>query len=185
MTRRVARALPGPLGRARGRTPGGATGVALGLAWALGLALSLSLSLAAPSPARADGLRPRSPVPPAYAQECGACHVAYVPGLLRAPSWQRLMAGLPRHFGSDASLDDATTRALADWLQREAATGGRWGMPPPQDRITRSARFERKHRDLGAEVWRRPAVRSPANCSACHPRADQGDFDDDHVRVPR
>ena len=159
-----------------GRTP------ARGMAWALAVvAASLALSPAA----RADGLRPRGPAPAAYATECGACHVAYVPGLLPAASWQRLMQGLPDHFGSDASLDEATRRAIADWLQREAARGGRWGEAPPQDRITRSPRFERKHREVDAAVWRRPAVRSPANCSACHGRADQGDFDDDHVHIPR
>jgi hypothetical protein len=151
---------------------------------AMAIALLGGLAAAA-GPALADSLRPRSPVPPAYAQECGACHVAYVPGLLPAASWQRLMQDLPHHFGSDASLDESTVRALSAWLQREAADGGRWGRAPPQDRITRSARFERKHREVAAEVWRRPAVRSPANCSACHPRADQGDFDDDHVRIPR
>ncbi len=150
------------------------------------LALAVVVTgLALPRAAVADGLRPRSPAPAAYATECGACHVAYVPGLLPAPSWQRLMQGLPEHFGSDASLDEATRRAIADWLQREAARGGRWAEPPPQDRITRSARFQRKHREVDAAVWRRPAVRSPANCSACHGQADQGDFDDDHVRLPR
>jgi diheme cytochrome c len=34
-------------------------------------------------------------------------------------------------------------------------------------------------------VWARPAVKSPANCSACHPGADSGHYDDDTVTVPR
>jgi hypothetical protein len=31
--------------------------------------------------------------------------------MLPAASWQRLMGNLPRHFGTDASLDAATTAA--------------------------------------------------------------------------
>ena len=56
--------------------------------------------------AHADGLRGLpADAPPAYVRECGDCHVAYPPGLLPATSWRRLMAGLDRHYGSDASLE--------------------------------------------------------------------------------
>ena len=37
--------------------------------------------------------------------ECGSCHVAYPAQLLPATSWQRLMKGLDKHFGTDASVD--------------------------------------------------------------------------------
>ena len=50
----------------------------------------------------------QAPALPKYQQECAACHLAYPPGLLPAASWQRLMSNLPRHFGTDASLDAAT-----------------------------------------------------------------------------
>ena len=59
-------------------------------------------------------------VPPAYTQECASCHTAYPPGLLPAPSWRRLLNNLPRHFGTDASLDAATVRELSGWLQAHA-----------------------------------------------------------------
>ena len=53
----------------------------------------------------ADGHRARLPANATYRDECGSCHVAYPPGLLPAVSWQRLMSDLPRHYGTDASLD--------------------------------------------------------------------------------
>ena len=56
-----------------------------------------------------SGAVPRT-VPPAYVQECGSCHAAYPPGMLPARSWQRVMGGLDRHYGSDASLDAPTSR---------------------------------------------------------------------------
>ena len=40
---------------------------------------------------------------------------------------------------------------------------------PPQDRITQSAWFERKHRDIEPAVWKRASIGSRANCMACPP----------------
>ncbi|MEZ5665424.1 MAG: diheme cytochrome c [Burkholderiaceae bacterium] len=152
-------------------------------AWPLAAAsVALFLSTTA---AWADGGRsmPAS-VPAAYVQECAACHTAYPPGLLPASSWQRIMDGLDRHYGTDASLDAATVKQIGSWLQTHAGTYRRVTEAPAQDRITRSAWFERKHRQIDAATWALPSVKSAANCAACHTRADQGDFDDDHLRFP-
>lgn len=121
---------------------------------------------------------------PAYEQECGgSCHIAYPPGMLPAESWKRVMAGLDQHYGSDASLDAATQNSIAAWLDTNASRRTRTA--PPEDRITRSAWFERKHDEVRASVWQRKAVGSPANCAACHPRAEQGDFEEHDVKIPK
>ncbi|MCK7499838.1 MAG: hypothetical protein MZW92_62670 [Comamonadaceae bacterium] len=39
--------------------------------------------------------------------------------------------------------------------------------------------------DVRPAAWQRKAVASAANCAACHPRADQGDFDEHDVSIPR
>jgi len=127
----------------------------------------------------------RVPLLPQYQQECASCHIAYPPGMLSAASWQRLMNTLPRHFGTDASLDDATAKQLTAWLTANAGTYKRVRDQPPQDRITRSAWFERAHDDVPASTWQRPAVNSAANCAACHPKSDQGDFNEHDIRIPR
>ena len=133
-----------------------------------------------------DDLRgPGLPLLPKYRQECAACHVAYPPGMLPAESWQRLINNLPRHFGTDASLDAASAKELSAWLIANAGTYKRVREAPPQDRITTSAWFTRKHDEVPAAAWKRPAVKSPAQCSACHAQADQGDFNEHHVRIPR
>lgn len=123
-------------------------------------------------------------VPPAYTQECASCHTAYPPGMLPARSWQRVMGGLDRHYGTDASLDPATVELLSVWLQDHAGTYKRVSEEPPQDRITRSAWFERQHRKVEPAVWKLASVKSAANCAACHTGADQGRFDDDKLRIP-
>lgn len=123
-------------------------------------------------------------VPLAYVQECGACHLPYPPGLLPARSWQRLMGHLDSHYGSDASLDPATVAQLGLWLQAHAGTYKRVAGDPPQDRITRSAWFERKHRKVDAATWHLPGVKSAANCMACHEGAAQVIFEDEKLRYP-
>ena len=136
--------------------------------------------------AMADGGRAMpSDVPKSYGAECASCHTAYPPGLLPAASWARIMGGLEQHYGVDASLDKATVQQLSQWLATHAGTYKRVGTEaPPQDRITRSSWFERKHRGIEPAVWKLASVKSAANCAACHTRADAGQFDDDHIRIP-
>jgi hypothetical protein len=55
---------------------------------------------------------------------------------------------------------------------------------PPQDRLTKSVWFERKHRKIEPAVWQLPSVKSAANCAACHTGTDKGLFDDDHLQRP-
>jgi Dihaem cytochrome c len=148
-------------------------------------AMALVLGLLAVVSVHADsGRQMPSDMPPAYTQECAACHVAYPPGLLPARSWQRIMGGLDKHYGSDASLDAASTRQISTWLQANAGTYKRVREEPPQDRLTRSAWFERKHGKIDAGVWKLPSVKSAANCGACHGGADRGQFDDDNMLFP-
>lgn len=124
------------------------------------------------------------PMLPQYAQECGSCHVPYSPRLLPAASWRQVVDGLSRHFGTDASLDDATAAAIGTWLEANAASGKRGSMPP-DNRITRSAWFVHEHDEIAPATWRRASVKSPSNCGACHAGAAQGDFHEHDVRIPR
>ena len=76
------------------------------------IAFVAAAALLAAGFARADGPQMPRAVPPAYTQECGSCHVAYPPGMLPARSWQRIVAGLENHYGSDASLEPPVVQAL-------------------------------------------------------------------------
>jgi hypothetical protein len=149
------------------------------------LLLAAAIGLMTLHPAIADGgrLMPRN-APPAYAQECASCHTAYAPGLLPARSWSHLMSGLGTHYGSDASLNPAVAGPLGHWLQANAGTYKRVSEAPPQDRITLSAWFARKHRQVDPATWTLASVKSAANCGACHAGADQGNFDERGLRQP-
>lgn len=150
---------------------------------AAGLA-ALLLALAGGAASADAKRRPRVPPNPPYLQECGSCHLAYPAGMLPAASWRRLMAGLPQHFGTDASLEPALAASIEAWLLTHAARGAR-ATAPPGDRITRTPWFLREHDEVPAAAWSRPPVQSPAHCAACHPKAEQGDFDEHDVRIPR
>ena len=148
--------------------------------------LALALAVGLLVNAQADPVGSRVTPLPQYQQECAACHMAYPPGLLPAASWQRLMGSLNKHYGTDASLDAASASNISGWLKANAGTYKRVSEEPPQDRITRSAWFLRKHRDgeVPAGVWKRASVGSPANCAACHAQAAQGNFNEHDVKIP-
>lgn len=135
----------------------------------------------------ADARGPMVSPLPKYQQECAACHIAYPPGMLPAASWARMMGALNKHYGTDASLDEASVREISGWLKANAGTYKRVAEAPPQDRITQSAWFVRKHnvREVPPEVWKRAAVGSAANCAACHTKAAKGSFSERDITIPR
>lgn len=151
------------------------------------LGAAAALGFVAAATADDDTPGRRTPLLPKYRQECAACHMAYPPGMLPAASWQRLMADLPRHFGTDASLDPAAVKELDAWLRTHAGSDRKVhrDTAPPQDRITRSSWFVREHDEVAPGTWKLPAVKSASNCAACHRSADQGVFDEHDIRIPR
>lgn len=123
--------------------------------------------------------------------ECGSCHALYHPGLLPARSWRKMMSGLDKHFEQDASVDAPTNKEISDFLTKYGADSrfSRFERAMPASeaplRITETARFKREHREIAPGVWKRQKIGSPANCAACHPGAEQGDFSEHRVRIPR
>lgn len=126
-----------------------------------------------------------SNVPPIYKQECGSCHIPYPLALLPKESWVEIMNGLQKHYGTDASLSQQEMMQISSWLNGHAGTYKRVKEGPPENRITKSDWFEKKHRKISSREFLSPAVKSPSNCNACHKNAEQGNFDDDKVHIPK
>ena len=123
-------------------------------------------------------------VNPKWQQECGSCHIAYAPGLLPPESWRRVMAGLDKHFGTDASLTPAESKEITAFLVRNGTN--RWSGAATPLRITETAGFLREHRgdEVPAGVFKRASVKSASNCQACHSGAAKGDFNEHGVKIP-
>lgn len=147
--------------------------------------LSVIAVLGFVSAAQADFGRSNPAPLPLYKTECAACHIAYPAGMLPAQSWQQLMANLPKHFGTDASLDAATAKQIGTWLQTNAGTGRRFSDAPPDNRISKSSWFVRQHDEVSASVFKRASVGGASNCGACHSRAAEGNFNEHEVRIPK
>ena len=127
-----------------------------------------------------------------YTAECGDCHEVYHPSLLPKASWAKLMKDLENHFGEDASLDQGVTDGIAGYLQAHAAEA--WDTEASNrfskvsstttHQITATAYWKRKHKDIGAEVFKRKGVGGKVHCSSCHLDAASGRFDDQKIKIP-
>ena len=148
--------------------------------WTIALA---SLSFLAQG--AAAGGRLATPPNPQWRTECGSCHIPYPPQLLPAAAWHRILSALDRHFGTDASVEPAVRAEIAAYLERYSGTSARLAAPAETPRITETAWFVHEHHEVPVTLWRTPAVKSAANCAACHTGAEQGDFRVRNIRIPR
>ncbi|HNQ04079.1 MAG TPA: cytochrome C [Thiobacillaceae bacterium] len=139
---------------------------------------------------KADDLCLFANAPPAYQAECGSCHIAFPPQLLGAGDWRQVMATLDRHYGDNASLDEAVRRTIADFLVGHAGppskvgAGGGAARPGALPRLTATPWFTRKHREVPRADWSHPKVKTPSNCGACHTRAAQGSYREREIVLP-
>lgn len=140
--------------------------------------------LALATPARADRLPLPADTPASYKTECGSCHLAYPPALLGKRDWLRLLGGLDHHFGSDAVLEPAAHKEIAAFLERRAGAGSLLAAADDPPRISRTARFLRKHDEVPARLWRDPRIKSAANCEACHRGAADGRYSEHDIAIP-
>lgn len=151
---------------------------------AMSMCANMLLALIA-TPVLADDVGMPANMPKSYISECASCHTAYAPGLLPEKSWKNIMESLGKHYGSDASIDAKSASEISAWLQKNASRSRKFSEVPPDNRITQSAWFARKHDEIGKEVWQRSSIKSKSNCSACHQQASKGNFEDDNVRIPK
>lgn len=142
------------------------------------------ITLFVTSPAFAAKMPMPSDMPKSYDAECASCHMAYPPGLLSEKSWQNVMGNLSKHFGTDAGIDQKDQLEITNWLKRNAATRQKYSELAPENRITKTSWFIRKHDEIRADVWKRPSIKSPANCAACHTNAAEGIFSEKHISIP-
>ncbi|TCV90312.1 diheme cytochrome c [Sulfurirhabdus autotrophica] len=127
--------------------------------------------------------------------ECASCHMLYHPGLLPERSWRKLMGGLDKHFGENASLDKATQQEILQFLATNSAdhSGSRRSAKiassiPAKSvpiRVTETAYFQGKHDEISPATWKSQKIGSQSNCIACHSGAEKGNFSEDNVRIPR
>lgn len=127
--------------------------------------------------------------------ECSGCHMLYHPGLLPERSWNKMMFGLDKHFGENASLDAATRDEISRFLALNSADkqdnrrSNRLNQSIPASatplRISETRYFTSKHDEVSATTFKRKGIGSATNCVACHQAAEKGDFSESQIRIPR
>ena len=136
----------------------------------------------------------KSPANPTYQSQCGACHFAYQPELLPESSWLKLLAGLDDHFGESVSLDTDSQKIIKDYLTSNSADhssaeqAAKIMKSLKNDiplRITEIPLFRKKHHELHPDIFTRKAIGSFSNCIACHTTAEDGNYDDNNVKIPQ
>ena len=140
------------------------------------------LLIALTSSALADGHKLALPANPQWKTECGSCHMAYPPQLLTAENWRQMMKGMDRHFGANATLDAKEGFEILAFLERYAARDQKYSANTL--RISDTAWFQRKHREVSNSAWSHAKVKSRANCIACHVTAERGDWSEHSIRMP-
>ena len=146
------------------------------------LVLPLLLGLALP--AFADRMPLPTNTPASYKAECTSCHMAFQPALLTAGDWRKTMNGLKDHFGTDATVDMPKQQEITSFLERNAGDVSKLGSAGEPPRITQTARFIRKHREIPAKYWKDPRIKSAANCEACHRGAAEGNYSERDILIP-
>jgi cytochrome c553 len=120
-----------------------------------------------------------------WAAECSGCHVAYPARFLPAATWTRLMAGLDKHFGSDASVDPESNREIGRYLVANAAGSRSRSDDPASLRISDTRWFRHKHsEEMDPAIFKSPLVKSASNCGACHQGVARADYSEHNVRIP-
>ena len=124
---------------------------------------------------------------PTYVKECGSCHFPYQPAFLPARSWQKIMGSLKEHFGENAEVKLADRDNMLAYLAGAAADSAANGRSrtlmsrlPTMDtpmRVTDILLVGGIHGGfLDPKFKGIPAMKSLADCAACHPRALDGRF---------
>jgi cytochrome c551/c552 len=130
-----------------------------------------------------------------HKKECGACHTPYQAYFLPAASWEKIMAGLNKHFGENAELSAEDQTAISQYLAANAADrskdkrGARVmsslaGKDAPL-RLTETSYIIKMHHEVPKKVFvNNPKLKNLSNCGACHPGAATGNYDEHQVKIP-
>jgi cytochrome b len=129
---------------------------------------------------------------PVFAEQCGACHLAFPPSLAPASTWDGILANLRHHFGADATLSAEQIAWIRDWLNANAAD--RWDTLPAHLlgiqaadgslRITNTPGWRQRHRNIAAAVFAAKPIYRRSNCAACHADATTGRFAPQDIAIP-
>jgi hypothetical protein len=106
----------------------------------------------------------------------------------------KILSNLPSHFGEEVSLDREAKNIISEYLRSNAAehSSAKRAIKILKSlreqtplRISQTPYIQEKHHELDSSIFNRESIGSRSNCNACHPTAEQGNYDDDFVKIPK
>ncbi len=117
-----------------------------------------------------------------YNELCGGCHFAYQPGLLPAISWEKVIADLAEHFGTQLRLSPVEKREMTRFLLNNSAGHVNddisnnilqsFNYTSIVKRITQTPYFIERHSQFDSGI----SSASAGACDTCHQDAVQGRY---------
>ncbi|WP_265735161.1 cytochrome C [Aliarcobacter cryaerophilus] len=101
------------------------------------------------------------------------------------------MDNLENHFGDDASLDEKTNQDILTFLLKNSAETSTmqasWNfLNSIGDKdiiaLSKTTYWERKHKKIPKEVFKKEKVKSVANCKACHSDIEKGLIEYENIK---
>lgn len=136
---------------------------------------------------------PPSTLDATYAEQCGACHMAYPPSLAPAATWNGILADLQHHFGADASLSTDLVAHIRAYLLANSAE--HWDTLPahmfrhvdPRHplRITDTPYWRHMHSGISQAKFAATSGGRRSSCDGCHKDAETGRFAPQAIELPK
>ena len=146
---------------------------------ALIAALEAAFGLARSDPEPPGPLEPGNAGAPAELKQCGDCHMVFPSRMLPSRSWAAILSKMDDHFDEDAAIPKKDLDVIRDFLTWHAADS-----PDATARerhflsallpnstplkITAMPWWNQMHADFNFDGVKHSAVKSAANCLACH-----------------
>ena len=116
---------------------------------------------------------------PAELKQCGDCHMVFPSRMLPSRSWAAILSTMDDHFGEDAAIPKKDLDVIRDFLTSHAADSpgatfrdrhflAALASDSTPLRITATPWWNQMHADFNFDGVKHSAVKSAANCLACH-----------------
>jgi hypothetical protein len=117
-------------------------------------------------------------VAPTMVQECTECHMFYPPNLTTQKTQLEILKNLQNHYGTDASLEDATLVTITQETMNLAPLQSRFKFDKDtfltsNQSITTTSRWKHDHEELGDDWFKKNKIKK-TNCKECHTGIESG-----------
>lgn len=115
---------------------------------------------------------------PVMTKECSSCHMFYPPNITSQKTQLEILKNLSNHFGTDASLDDATLVTITEETIKLAPIESRFKFDKESflasnQSMTTTDRWKHNHKELDDDWFKENKIKK-TSCKECHIDIEKG-----------